>query len=314
MEELTIDREFANLCPELTPEEFKLLEQSILDDGCREPITIWANNQGTILDGHNRYKICKANGKSFKVRALKLERGEAINWIIGNQLGRRNVTDEQKSYLRGKRYVEENKGHGGDRKSDNGSSAHNAHLKTADKLAGEYDVNPATIRRDAKFAEAVDLLAAPIRKEVLSGESELTRSQVAVIAELPKAEQVKIVAKGPEAVAKKVKQIKEKKPKPDKRLEFDTVALNKELAKEKKNGRVTGFDERKLDDAFRKLSQSLDEQYNKLQTLYMEREASMGGNAQLFDKCKRAAKIALSKSHDNVNDALGALKTWRSGR
>lgn len=41
-------------------------------------------------------------------------RGEAINWIIKNQLGRRNLSNEQRMYLIGKRYEEEKKEVGGE--------------------------------------------------------------------------------------------------------------------------------------------------------------------------------------------------------
>jgi len=34
---------------------------------------------------------------------------KVINWIIDNQLFRRNITDDQKAYLIGKRYKEEKK-------------------------------------------------------------------------------------------------------------------------------------------------------------------------------------------------------------
>jgi len=76
--------------------------------------------------------------------------------VGGSRNGRRNLSDYQKSYLRGKRYLTEKKGHGGDRKS----SAQNAHLtSTSETLAEEYDTSEKTIRRDADFATAVDTIA-----------------------------------------------------------------------------------------------------------------------------------------------------------
>jgi len=50
-----IDREFHDLIPSLTSEELILLEESIIKEGCRDPLVIW---QDIILDGHNRYEIC----------------------------------------------------------------------------------------------------------------------------------------------------------------------------------------------------------------------------------------------------------------
>ena len=60
---LTIDPEFKRLLPALRPEEFRLLEESILAEGCRDPIVVWEN---IIVDGHNRYEICQKNHLEFK--------------------------------------------------------------------------------------------------------------------------------------------------------------------------------------------------------------------------------------------------------
>ncbi|MCX7429201.1 MAG: hypothetical protein NTW96_26690 [Planctomycetia bacterium] len=81
-----------------------------------------------------------------------------LEWAAENdatvkQLGRRNLSENQKDYLRGKRYKSEEKGVG---KRGPEQSGQNVHLKTAEKLAEEYDVDERTIRRDADFAEAVD--------------------------------------------------------------------------------------------------------------------------------------------------------------
>lgn len=55
MEELRIDLEFQGKIPPLTEAEYKQLEENILDAGeVYEPIVTW---NGTIVDGHNRYKI-----------------------------------------------------------------------------------------------------------------------------------------------------------------------------------------------------------------------------------------------------------------
>jgi predicted DNA-binding transcriptional regulator YafY len=70
-------------------------------------------------------------------------------------------------------------------------------ISTAAKLAAEYNVSPATIKRDAKFAEAVDELAKNVGKEVkveiLSGRSGLTKKEVVEIASEPEEKQVAAV-------------------------------------------------------------------------------------------------------------------------
>ena len=196
--ELTVDIAFASLCPDLTPEEVDLLEASLTTEGCRDPIIVWANHNDTILDGHNRYRICKRFNVAFKTKALKFDsREEAINWIISNQLGRRNLSDAQKSYLRGRRYQAEKKAHGdrGPEKIDQNDPS-----STSDRLAEEYNVSAPTIKRDAKFAEAVDKIAdvagPEAKQSILSGRCGLGKAAVIEAADLPPKKMARAIKEG----------------------------------------------------------------------------------------------------------------------
>jgi N6-adenosine-specific RNA methylase IME4 len=92
-----IDQEFKSLIPPLSDEEYKLLEESILNEGCRDAIVIW---NGTIVDGHNRYEICTKHNIPFKTVEKEFsDRGEAKIWIAQNQIGRRNLNAYQRSLL-----------------------------------------------------------------------------------------------------------------------------------------------------------------------------------------------------------------------
>ena len=88
----TIDPEFKGLIPPLLPEERQQLEQNILESRkCHDPIIVW---DGMILDGHNRFEICIKHGIEFQVVDMPFaSREEAIIWILGNQLSRRNLND-----------------------------------------------------------------------------------------------------------------------------------------------------------------------------------------------------------------------------
>lgn len=104
---LKIDPEFQGKIPPLTFEELNQLEANILRDGrIINPIIVW---QGLIVDGHNRYTIAKKHPEiPFIVHEKEFaSRYEAIIWICKNQLGRRNLTPEQKKYLVGKQYEAE---------------------------------------------------------------------------------------------------------------------------------------------------------------------------------------------------------------
>jgi len=94
---LIVDAEFKSLIPPLTEEEYELLEQSIIAEGCRDALVTWND---TLLDGHNRYEICQKHGIDFDTKGIELEnRDSAKIWIIDNQRGRRNLTDGWKYEL-----------------------------------------------------------------------------------------------------------------------------------------------------------------------------------------------------------------------
>ena len=98
------DAEFSALIPPLTDDERRQLEANILADGCRDPLVVW-QEESILLDGHNRYRICRKHRIAFDVRRVRLpDRDAAKLWIIRNQLGRRNLTPDQASYLRGLEY------------------------------------------------------------------------------------------------------------------------------------------------------------------------------------------------------------------
>lgn len=94
---IKIDEEFQALIPPLTIEEYQGLEQSIIAEGCRDALVCWDN---TIVDGHNRYKICIDNNISFKITEISFDSlDDAKEWIILNQFNRRNLLAYDRSIL-----------------------------------------------------------------------------------------------------------------------------------------------------------------------------------------------------------------------
>lgn len=92
---IRIDPEFRRLIMPLGEDERAQLERNLVADGCRDPLVAW---KGVLLDGHNRYEICRRRRIPFRVRAVKLpDRLAARIWIRWNQLGRRNLTDDQRA-------------------------------------------------------------------------------------------------------------------------------------------------------------------------------------------------------------------------
>lgn len=97
MPDLIIDAEFSELIPPLNGDEFSQLEENILRDGIQDTLKVW---NGTLVDGHNRYKIAQKHGLDFTTTELHFaDRNDAIIWIVKNQFGRRNLTAYDRSIL-----------------------------------------------------------------------------------------------------------------------------------------------------------------------------------------------------------------------
>lgn len=91
---ITIDKEFQTLIPPLTEDEYRLLEESVLAEGCRDALITW---HGVLVDGHNRYKICTEYGIPFDTAETDFESRAAVKlWMMKNQLARRNLTEGQR--------------------------------------------------------------------------------------------------------------------------------------------------------------------------------------------------------------------------
>ena len=196
-DEIQIDSEFKALIPPLSNNERTQLLANLLASGCRDPLVIWKGHN-ILLDGHNRYEICTSHGIEFKTVEIDLpDRDAAHDWLINNQLGRRNLTPEAVSYLRGKRYNREKR----QGKRTDLTSGHFGTKLTADQLAHEYKVGTRTIKRDAQFAGAVDTLAdvvgEDVRPSILSRDAKLTKKQTLQLA--------KLASENPDAVIEKFK-------------------------------------------------------------------------------------------------------------
>ena len=94
---IRIDAEFKSLIPPLSGEEYDALEKSIVNEGCRDALILWGD---TLIDGHNRYEICKRHGIKFDTAQKDfVNRNDAIVWMIQNQLGRRNLPAYERARL-----------------------------------------------------------------------------------------------------------------------------------------------------------------------------------------------------------------------
>ena len=217
---LKVDPEFQGKIPPLTFEELNQLEANILRDGrIINPIIVW---EGLIVDGHNRFIIAKKHPEiPFTVHETEFaNRYEAIIWICKNQLGRRNLTPEQKKYLIGKQYEAEklmipNKK--GTNRYTNLVGGQNDHQlkneKTRERIARETNTTDSFVRRAEHFAKGVDVADEAVpgtRQKVLSGEVKPTAAEIASVARAPPEDRPALVAeickpKPPKPPAQKLK-------------------------------------------------------------------------------------------------------------
>ena len=190
---LSIDPEFKNLIPKLAASEYSHLEESIKNEGCKQPITHW---NGVIVDGHNRFEICQRLGISYQTEKKEFScREEAISWICLNQLSRRNITEETRKYLIGKRYEVEKamcyqrNAHGvnqysklrafGTRSNSQKDDMDGEGVvrRTSKRIGDEYHLAHSTVERYGQYSRLVDEIGRKelsIVPQLLSGELNLS--------------------------------------------------------------------------------------------------------------------------------------------
>lgn len=196
---LHIDPEFKNLIPPLSPEERTLLEANLKQFGCIEPLVAW-KGYNILLDGHNRYEICSVLQIPYTIVEIELpDRTSAIAWIADHQLGRRNITPETASYLRGKRYSSL-KGNREDNLKQNLPKGQNVpSVDMAQQLAQQYKVSNRTIKRDAQFCDAVDTLTMAlgeeIKRDILGRNANITKKAALTLAKVVKTEGEEVARK-----------------------------------------------------------------------------------------------------------------------
>lgn len=213
---LRVDPEFESKIPPLTEEEYQLLEENILQDGVvLNPLIVW---NGCIVDGHNRFRIIQAHPE-IKYTIFEKEfpdRYAAIAWICCNQLGRRNLTPQQKKYLIGQRYEAEKQTvafHGNrfalaDKSSRIQNESDYKPERTRERIARESSTSNSYVQRAEHYAKGVDAadeIEPGIKQELLSGSIKPTDTAVAAIAKA-----------APDARPALVEQLRQPKQLPDK--------------------------------------------------------------------------------------------------
>lgn len=165
--DIIIRDDFRDLIPPLSKHEREELKDQLqLAFGPRDPLVVW-RGENVLLDGHNRFEISRecnwyGQGDDFEFAVVQvdiLDEDHAREWIIENQLGRRNLNPKTASKLRGDLYELRRRRHGGDRKSAESRPQNEVLIgNMAAQVAKETGVSRATVERDAEYARACKTL------------------------------------------------------------------------------------------------------------------------------------------------------------
>lgn len=181
----------------LSNEEKELLEENILKDGIRNPLTVWRvpldfdidapEGKFILIDGHNRLGIAQEHGIEFETHIYEgnFDSLESIkDWMEREALGQRNLSPAVQSLYRGRIYNRRKNSHGGERGNQHTILARDQNdplPKTADLVAKELNVSAPTIKRDGQYANSVETISdltglneteiietIPVKKDVVS--------------------------------------------------------------------------------------------------------------------------------------------------
>jgi hypothetical protein len=181
---ITILEELRELIPPLLADELQQLEKNILEFGVKDPLTVWETTEDTVtigasktpiyvlIDGHNRFSIISEHTLDYRINLMSFPSLNAVKeYMIDYQLGRRNLTPEQSSFLRGKRYLQEKQKRGG-YKTDK------RNIDVSEELGKTYGVSNRTIKRDGEYAAGLEKITTPLRNEILSGKQKVPKSLI----------------------------------------------------------------------------------------------------------------------------------------
>ena len=181
----------------LSNEERDLLEENILKDGIRNPLTLWKVPNGfdidapsgslVLIDGHNRFGIAKEHGVDFETHVYEgeFENLDSIkDWMEREALGQRNLSPAVQSLYRGRIYNRRKKRQGSNNQyvqSKSEKPQNDGFHSTSQLVARELGVSRPTIERDGRYANSVETISnltglneaevietIPVKKDVIS--------------------------------------------------------------------------------------------------------------------------------------------------
>lgn len=205
---LRVDPQFRELIRPLYKSDYLQLEKSIISEGCREAIITW---NGIIVDGNNRYDICKRNDIPFAIIEGDFDsRDEIVAWICRTQLRRKDLPEEFRHYLIGKQYESEKaeswRNIGGVeeigqpylRDTNQNKTRTEIRMSISNRIAQENNISRGTVEKYAVYAKAIDTINSrrpEMAKGILSGSYKVSHINIIELSKLSSHDLIKVQRK-----------------------------------------------------------------------------------------------------------------------
>lgn len=182
----------AEVFPLMSALEFERLSCDIEQNGLLEPIWIY---QDKIIDGRNRFRACEMIGVEPRYREYEGSPGNLIAFVVSLNLHRRHLSESQRALIAAKLATM--------RQGERTDLSANAEKLSQTDAAKLLNVSVDSIGRAAKVInQGVPDLVEKVE------EGEISVSQAAKIAALPKGKQKRIIRKGRKSAQKILTEMK----------------------------------------------------------------------------------------------------------
>jgi hypothetical protein len=219
--DIVVNEELKAYIDPLTAEELDALERSLLAEGCRDALVLWND---MLVDGHNRYSICRKHGLPFQtVQNTRFQSLADVHlWMIDQHLGRRSISEFQRGVLalRKREIVAARRAQGAAPPPVAADQGIPVHAASVDHAAAEALDTREAVAKAARLSSNQVVLIEKIQKqaapEVVAAVKAGTISinAAAAVASLPAEEQVAAAAAGKDELKQAAKRVRESKRKP----------------------------------------------------------------------------------------------------
>ena len=159
----------------------EVLERSIIETkGPEHPLVVW-DEKNVLLDGHRRYKVCKAYSLPYRIDRKSFKTLDDVHiWMLGVQLARRNPLDHDKAILisRYTELIRRKKGQAGE---------------LAELVAKAAGVSVRSAYRANQYVKMIETMPQEWQDALANRSFDISRAYLRQVAELDHTEQLEIL-------------------------------------------------------------------------------------------------------------------------